>query len=122
MEPLTPLPKYQSNNLRILLLSAGVMILLATPSQPYITVSSFMLPTYLATIICVACAGIINRKIPYFFIVTGIITLFLLVLFQLMAIAYFNQGLIKFVTIDEVIALLLFFSAYYSFRSYREIC
>lgn len=121
MEPLTPLPKYQSNNLRILLLAAGVVILLVTPSQPYVVISSFQLPTYLATIICVACAGIINRRIPYFFIVTGIITLTLLVIFQLMAIMYFRQGLSTFVMVDELVALLLFFSAYYSFRNYREV-
>ena len=121
MDPFAPLPKYQSNNLRVLLLAAGVVILLVTPSQPYVVILSLQLPTYLAAIICVACAGIINRKIPYFFIVTGIVTLILLVLFQLMAITYFNQGLSTFVMVDELIALLLFFSAYYSFRTYREV-
>lgn len=121
METFAPIPKYQSNNLRVLLLAAGVLILFVTPSQPYVLIFSLEIPTYVATIICVACAGIINRKIPYFFIATGIITLGLLVIFQLMSIMYFNQGLTKFVMMDELIALLLFFSAYYSFRSYREI-
>lgn len=121
MEPLAPLPKYQSNNLRILLLAAGVVMLFATPFQPYVFTLSFQIPTYIATIICVMCAGIINRRIPYFFIVTGVVTLALLILFQLSAIMYFRQGLPMFVMVDELIALLLFFAAYYAFRSYREV-
>lgn len=116
-----PSPPYQSNNLRALLLTAGVIMLLATPFQPYIIFLSAKIPTYAAAIICVVCAGVINRKIPYFFIITGIITLLLLVSFQSLAVDYFAKDASLFVMLDEFVALLLFFSAYYSFRSHREL-
>lgn len=116
-----PIPRYQSNVVRAMLLAAGIVALLITPLELHIISVPVEIPSWVFVLVCVALAGIINRKIPYSFIITGAVAMLFLIVFQLSANDHMEQKHTLLTVVDEAISLLLFFTAYYSFRSYREL-
>lgn len=118
---LLPVLKYQGDKARALFLMIGFIMLIGALLEPEILFYSINLPAYVFVVLCVVIAGAVNRKLPWSFIISGIFSLVFMVVFQISATGHFMRMETLLTILDEVIAVLLFFTTYYSFRSYREL-
>ena len=118
---LLPVLKYQGDKARALFLMIGFIMLIGALLEPVILFYSIELPAYAFVVLCVVVAGAVNRKLPWSFVISGIFALAFMVVFQISATGHFMRGENILTVLDEVIAILLFFTTYYSFRSYREL-
>lgn len=116
-----PLLKYEGDKARSLFLTIGLIMLIGALSEPMILFYGAKLPAYAFIALCVVIAGTVNRQLPWSFIAGGIFAIMFMIIFQISATGHFMRGENTLVIIDEVIAILLFLTTYYSFRSYREL-
>lgn len=116
-----PVLKYEGDKTRALFLMIGFIMLIGALFEPEILFYSIELPVYVFVVLCVVIAGAVNRKLSWSFIIGGIFALMFMVVFQISATGHFMRGEGALTVLDEIIAILLFFTTFYSFRSYREL-